>query len=139
MKSQMPIIEGLFTWPSDDPHLIAGRCKTCHTIFFPKFCQQHKPDCHPKIVEEIQLSKRGKLASFTILHIPPPPLFKIPPSQVPYAVGVIELPEGLKVVGLLTGCKWEDLKMYMDVEIVIEKLYENEEGIEALTWKLKPT
>lgn len=136
-KKQVPIIEGLFTWPSDEPRLIAARCKSCGTVSFPKFWTIHSPDCKDRKVEEILLSPKGILRSYTILHYPPPPVFRIPPSQIPYAIGMVELPEGIIVLGLMTE-GINDLKVGMNVELYVDKLYEDEQGNDALTWKFKP-
>ena len=29
VANQIPIAEGLFTWPSNDPRLIGSKCKKC--------------------------------------------------------------------------------------------------------------
>ena len=34
-KKQVPIIDGLFTWPADKPQLLASKCKKCGAYFFP--------------------------------------------------------------------------------------------------------
>ena len=75
-KGKVPIIEGFFTWPSDDPRIIASRCKKCGTVTFPKrpFCVN--PDCEKERgnVEEIELSKKGILYSYSYqLYQPPKP------------------------------------------------------------------
>jgi len=56
----------------------------------------------------------------------------------PYGIGLIELPEGIRVMGMLTGCELDDIKIGMDVELVIEKLYQNEQGDDVVTFKFKP-
>ena len=134
-KRQYPIEEGLFTWPSDEPCLIGGRCKSCGTYFFPKFCTLHKPGCQQREVEEVLLSRRGKLESYTVQYYPPPPPFVSPEPFEPYAIGLVALPEGIEIPGMLTGVKIEDIKLHMDVELVVEKAWEDKEGNEALTWK----
>lgn len=137
-KEQYPAVEGLFTWPTDDPHLIGGRCKSCGTYFFPKFYVVHKPDCKDGEVEEVLLSKRGKLESYTVMYYPSPPPFVNSDPFAPWAVGLVILPEGIKVLGILTGCKLDELKTNINVEVVVEKLYEDEGGSEALGWKFRP-
>jgi len=71
-------IEGLFTWPSDDPRIIASRCKKCGTVSFPKapFCQN--PDCEKvrENVEVIELSKEGTLYSYSVQNYQPPLPFR---------------------------------------------------------------
>ena len=35
MSKRIPIAEGLFTWPSDNPALLASRCNGCGIASFP--------------------------------------------------------------------------------------------------------
>lgn len=137
-KQQIPVIEGLFTWPSSNPQLMGGKCKSCGTYFFPRFYVVHKPGCKQGELEDVLLSRTGKLRSYTIQYYPPPPPFQAPDPFVPYGIGLVELPEGVNVLGMLTGCPVEDLKTHIDVELVVEKLYEDEAGNERLTWKFRP-
>lgn len=133
-KKQIPLVDGLFTWPSDQPSLIGSRCKTCGEYYFPKVnCKN--PDCPKKDVEEVLLSRRGKLWSYTIEPYQPPLPYKGP---LPVLFGLVEIPENLKVMGWLTGCKYEDLKFGMKMELVIEKAWEDEEGNDLVFWKFKP-
>ena len=64
-KKKVPIVEDLFTWPSEDPRLIISKCKKCSAASFPKapFCPN--PDCEKSKdhVEAAHLSKRGTLYS----------------------------------------------------------------------------
>ena len=32
---QIPVAEGLFTWPADEPRLIGARCAGCGLVGFP--------------------------------------------------------------------------------------------------------
>ena len=43
-----------------------------------------------------------------------------------------------RVETLFTDCDLEALKMGMDVELVIEKLHEDEQGNEIITYKFRP-
>ncbi len=137
-KRKSPAVEGLFTWPSEKPHLIGGKCKSCGTYFFPKFYVVHSPDCPDAQIEEVHLSTTGKLESYTIMHYPSPPPFVNTEPFVPYAVGLVSLPEGISVLGMLTGCPVEQLKTNMNVELVIDRLFQDDKGNDALTWKWRP-
>ena len=137
VTESIPVIDGLFTWPADKPQLIGTRCLCCGTYFFPKSFSCNNPRCKEKKLEEVLLSPRGKLYSYTIQYYPPPPPFKFEEPFSPYAIGLIELPEGIRVLGMLTGCQFEELKIGMEVEMVVEKLYQ-EGGKEVVTWKFKP-
>jgi len=135
-RKQIPVVEGVFTWPSDEPYLIGSRCETCGEHFFPKAKSCQNPDCPDKgDVKEVLLSRNGNLWSYTIQHYAPPPPYRGP---VPLIIGLVELPENLKIMGQLTNCKEEDLKIGMDMELIIEKLFEDEEGKEVVTWKFRP-
>ena len=138
MGKQIPITEGLFTWPSDKPQLIGGTCKSCGSYFFPKNCVVHKPGCSHEDVDEVPLSREGKLISYTWQYYQPPPPFKIEEPFVPFGIGLVELAQGVRVNGIMTGCQLEDLKVNMDVQLVAEKLYSDEQGNEYLTWKFRP-
>ena len=137
-KQGIPSIEDLYTWPSDEPQLMGGRCKSCGTYYFPRFYVVHKPGCKERELEDVLLSRKGKLISYTVQHYPPPPPFKSTDPFVPYGIGLVELPEGINVLGILTGCAIEDFKTGVKVELVVETLYVDEEGNDRLSWKFKP-
>jgi len=137
-KKKIPGAEGLFTMEAGEPRLIAGRCKSCGTYFFPSFYPVHRPDCKERQMEEVLLSRRGRLESYTIQHYPPPPPFVPPDPFVPYGIGLVTLPEGVNVVGVLTGVAVEELKTNLDVELVVDKFYEDKDGNEVLTWMFRP-
>src|SRR5580700_2044960 len=95
MSAPVPVKEGLFT-DSDPPHLLGGRCRTCGHHHFPRrpIC----PYCASDATEPVELSATGRLWAWTaVTH--PPPGYK---GKVPYGFGVVELPEGLRVVTRLT-------------------------------------
>ena len=139
-QRKIPVQEGLFTWPAAEPQLIASKCKACGDVVFPK--QLSCPDCSGDEVEEILLSRRGTVYTWTIQNFPPP----IPPyagsgdrdTFVPYGVGYIELPEGVRVDGRLTENDPEKLSIGMEMELVIEKFADDAEGNELVTFAFQP-
>ncbi len=140
LKKQVPLAEGLFTWPSDDPRLIGTRCKVCGHHFFPKTYVCQNPSCRSKDVENVNFSKRGKINSYSIQYYQPPPPYVPPNPFVPFAIALVEFEkEGLRIIGQMTDCNPEkDLKIGMEVEMVVEKLSENEKGEEVMVWKFRP-
>ncbi|MFH0914573.1 MAG: OB-fold domain-containing protein [Chloroflexota bacterium] len=135
---QIPAVEGLFTWSDTGANLIGSKCTSCNTCYFPKGLSCKNPDCQEKKVENYTFSRRGKLFSYTEVYYPPPLPFKMPEPFTPYRLGVVELAEGNRVVALLTDCKLEDLKIGMSMEMVVEKLVEDEQGNELVTYKFRP-
>ncbi len=109
-KKQRTEVERLFTWPADEPHLVGGLCKGCNTYFFPKFSEFHKPGCPQGPVKEVLVSRRGKLTSYTVQYFPVPSPFVNPEPLVPFILEIVTLPEGIEVIGQLTGVSVEDVR-----------------------------
>ena len=89
MAERVPIREGTFQEGPDGGVLLANKCKSCGQIFFPKakLCQA----CLHEELEEAPLSRKGKLYSYTIAHMPSS---FFPP---PHAMGYVAFPEGVRV------------------------------------------
>lgn len=133
---QVDLGEGLFIRPqspSDEPRLLGSRCTSCGEVTFPK--QRRCANCSSDAIEEITLSSRGKLYSFTNVNYPPPDGYKGP---VPYGVGMIELPEGVRVVAHLTESNPDKLAVGMEMALVIDKLFAEDDGAEVIGFKFKP-
>lgn len=138
-KKRIPIKEGLWTIPTspqEEPQLIGSKCPSCGEIFFPKKEKGLCVHCQRTGLEDIKLSRRGKITSFTVIMQPPGGGFYRGPA--PYAYGCVDLPEGVRVETLFTGCDSDELQVGMDVELVIEKLGEDDEGNEIIAYKFKP-
>ena len=127
-KKIVPIVEGLFTWPSDSPRLIGSKCPICGSVQFPKSSVCNNPECdHSKPPEEYLLSTEGTLYTYTIHHysLGGPLSF----HKAPYAIAAVKLPEGIIIVGRLTETDESKLKIGMKVKLKIDKLYEDENNI----------
>ena len=138
-KQQIPAVKEVFTWPSSEPRFIGTKCKACGTVSFPKSPVCRNPKCKNKAdVEETLLTRRGKLLSYTLVCYPPPPPFVCAQPFVPFPIGEVQFPEGVEIIGQMTGCAYEHLKIGMEVETVVEKLFEDEGGNEVVGWKFRP-
>lgn len=138
VPSQIPIQEGLFTWPADEPHLIASRCRDCAEVTFPR--QASCPACTGNATEEIPLSRRGRLWTWTVQRFPPPspPFVGERERFEPFGVGYIELPEGLRVESRLTESDAERLEIGMEMELVIEEFDRDAQGRARMSFAFKP-
>ena len=138
-KKQIPAVEGFFTMPPEEPHLIGTKCNSCGDYFFPRVESCRNPYCSKtEPVEDVLLSRKGKLYSFTV-NFYPPPIFHLPDPFVPYANGLIELPEGIRVTTMIgPGYNQGNLKVGMEMEMTIDKLYEDKEGNEVVSWRFLP-
>ncbi len=135
--SAAPVLEGWFTLDAAKPHLIGTRCTACGTYYFPKllgFCRN--PDCSSESFEEVQLSRTGKLWSFTdASYQPPAPYVASEPFQ-PFGIAAVELDqEKMIILGQLAkGVALAGLKAGQPMELILEPLDDGK-----LTWKWKPT
>ena len=64
-------------------------------------------------------SGRGKVHSFSVVHRAPGPAFK---GDVPYAVLLVELAEGPRMISTFTGGPPDDVTFDMDVVLTLEKV-----------------
>lgn len=135
--SQIPVAEDLFRSSDDGPALLGSRCTGCGAHYFPQALSCRNPVCEDKHLEQALLGRTGRLWSWTVQAYRPPALFRMDDWQ-PYAIGVVEVPEGLRVLGMLTGCRPDELSVDMPVELVTEPLYRDEEGRDVLTYKYAP-
>ena len=134
---RVPVADGLFTWPSDSPRLLGSRCGSCGETTFP--AQQGCPSCNSHSAEEIQLSTRGTLWTWTIQNFPPPhPYVGDTKNFVPYGVGYIELAEGVRVESRLTESDPEALSIGMEMEMTLEPFGTDSEGREIVTFAFRP-
>lgn len=138
-KPRTPAIEGWFT-DGEEPRLLGTRCRSCSTYFFPRlegFCRN--PGCQGTEFEEVGLSRRGRLWSFTNNCYPPPAPYVASDPFEPYAIAAVELEEEKVVVmgQVVSGVAVEDLKAGMEMELVVDTLFEDDENAYTV-WKWRP-
>ncbi|MSO37857.1 MAG: DNA-binding protein [Acidimicrobiia bacterium] len=90
-----PVHEGLFTL--DPPALLGALCGECGHHSFPRLA--HCPYCGCENVDPVTLSDHGTLWGWTEVTTAPPGYEGV----VPFGFGVVELPEGLRIVTRLTS------------------------------------
>lgn len=139
-KTPTPAAPGWFTLDREAPQLLGTRCKRCGTVFFPRestFCRS--PRCDGTEFEEVPLSRRGRLWSFTNNCYPPPEPFVAKDPFEPYAIAAVELEEEKMVVlgQVVSDVSVADLEAGMEMELVLGTLYEDDEH-EYLIWKWRP-
>lgn len=136
-RRKISVKEGMWvTLPNGSIQLIASQCENCGEVFFPKKENGICTYCQSTKLHEIPLSTRGVIYDYTIVMQRPPIYYR---GDVPYAFGFVELPEGIRIRSLFTGCEFSELKIGMEVELVLEKLCDNEDGDEIIAYKFKPS
>jgi len=136
-KGKVPELPDLFDWTQDGVRLQSAKCNSCGTYFFPASHHQHRPGCSREGVENVFLSKRGKLATYTVQYYMCPPPFKTAGDITPYGVGMVEFPEGISVAGIIAESDLNALKIGLDMETTTYTLYKDEQGNDVVTWAFK--
>jgi len=97
--------------------LTGSRCRHCGTVAFPvaRGCQS----CGHRSTETLELSRTGTVWGFTVQRFAPksPPYVVPDGGFVPFAVGYVELPEGVKVEAVLDCTDFAELEG--DAEVVL--------------------
>ncbi len=138
MAKRVPVTEGLFVETAQGPRLLGSRCRSCGTPYFPKSAVCHNPACSASQVEDAEFGPRGTLWSCAIQDYPPPAPARFDKPYVPYAMGVVDLDDGLRVLGRMCGDDPRRMQVGMKVELVLDPLCHDDEGNEIVTWKFKP-
>ena len=120
--------------PLENVHLLGTKCGDCKAIVFGSWLRCE--NCSSSNVEVIKLGKKGKIWSYSFVHYPPPPPFKPDNPFVALPVAWVELPEGLRILSYL-DCVPKNLKIGMDVKLVLEDAWVDENGNQAVMYKFK--
>jgi uncharacterized OB-fold protein len=136
-KAKKPAFPDLFEPAADGVRLRSAKCNSCGTYFFPASHAQHRPGCSRENVEDVLLSNRGKLATYTIQHYMCPPPFKTSGDITPYGLGLVEFPEGISVAGIIVDSDLDALRIGLDVETTDFVLYQDAEGNDVVTWAFR--
>jgi uncharacterized OB-fold protein len=128
-KSKVFLEEGLVQDFDEGGRLIAGRCVSCGNIYFPQrsFCLE----CNNEEMSPYLLPETGDLYTFTIVNMPSAYF------SPPYAIGWVKFSEGVRVFGQIDFDENTELKIGMEMRVVIGPLWE-EESREIIAYKFEP-
>lgn len=133
---RIPAVEGLFREEADGTaRLLGSRCASCGTPYFPKTDRCRHPECSDSKIEDAEFGPTGALWSYSVQNYPPPAPARYDEPYTPYAVAVVDLDEGLRVVGRLTD--GASPKAGTPVELVVAPLCHEEDGSELITWMFR--
>jgi uncharacterized protein len=90
--------------------LNAQRCGECGVLRHPP--RPMCPHCHSLAIDVIELSGRGTLYSYAILHHPKSPAF-----DYPVRAALVDLEEGIRVLSELTEIATEDIHIGMPLQV----------------------
>lgn len=118
--------------------LIGARCRSCGVINFPprRICI----GCNkPSEIEEVRLSGRGKIYTYTVIGRGATVFEHTEEALVggPFPVAIVELEEGVKVMGQITDCDPSEVKIGLEVEAVFRRIYEQDDVV-RYGYKFRP-
>jgi len=112
-----------------DPfRLIGGRCTACASLRFPKgrVCAE----CQGEMFAT-ELSASGTIYTFTIVRSAPPGYR----GAVPYALGVVELAEGIRVATTITADALDAVEIGQTAELEPLTLGEGDEAFTSFAFR----
>lgn len=111
MSTQEPFTIEQFYKFMTQKKLMAGRCLKCGKIHLPPrlLCD----NCYGQQFEWMQISGKGKLVTYTVIHVAPQQF----QALTPYAVGIVQLENGLRIPGMIPGLTQEQLKIGMELTL----------------------
>jgi uncharacterized OB-fold protein len=95
---------------ADEGRLVAQRCAACGRLRHPP--RPMCPECSSLDVEVVELSGRGVVYSYALLHHPQHPAFEYPVLAV-----LVDLEEGVRIVSNLVGVEPDDIRIGLPVEV----------------------
>lgn len=137
-ETAIAVVPGiLFLEPS--AHLVGSRCEDCGATFFPRRTYCRNAQCARRPTLDVRLSATGALYSFTTQHYVAPSPFRLDADLTPYTLVSVDLPEGIRIMGLLDeGHDPDHLRIGEQMDLTSGRLYTNADGSQVLTWKFRP-
>lgn len=129
-----PCVPGLFS-EEEGARLHGARCTCCNTPYFPRVSACRNPACEESKIVPCTFGGEGRLWSYSVADFPPPPPHRYDKPFVPYAIGVVDLDSGLRVVGQMVD-PVEVMRVGARVRLVIEPIH-HEDGKAFTSWKFK--
>lgn len=135
VEGEILLREGLIKFPEgpgDSPKLIGSKCSQCGDIAFPKKYLCGK--CDSASLEEILLGPRAKLYTYTVVRQ------GVPGLNSPYILAHVKFPEDdeLMVMAQMRDCPFEEVKIGMDLELVIDQVRVSMEGLKVIGYVFRP-
>jgi len=112
--------------------LEAGKCSSCGKIYSPprRVCV-----CGGREFETVTLPDAGKVITYTVIRVAPSDFTE----EVPYAIGIVELDGGVRLMAQIVDAPLEEIKTGMPVRLEFRKIYqEGEAGIICYGHKAVP-
>ena len=111
MSSQEPFTIEQFYKFLKQQKLMAGQCLKCGKTHLPP--RQICDNCLGKEFTWVEVSGKGTLVTYTVIHIAPQQF----QALTPYVVGIVQLGKGPKVPGMINGIPQDQVKIGMELAL----------------------
>lgn len=111
-------------------NLLGSRCRSCGAHFFP--IREACSGCLSADLETIGFSTAGTLYTYSVVRQ------STPDFDVPYVLGYVDFPEGVRIMGQITGIEPEEIKIGMAMGLVLEPFGEDDDGNPLTGYRFKP-
>jgi uncharacterized OB-fold protein len=114
MSEQVPFtLEQFYKWASQGK-VMGGKCSKCGKIQFPPrpLCS----NCLSTEFEWTEIPTKGKLLTYTVIHVAPTQFQSI----APYAVGIIQFENGLRLPSMIKDVALEQIEIGMPLAMGFE-------------------
>ena len=132
---QKALAPEISNWPNEDPQLIGSNCSDCDATVFP--VHQLCPRCSSDQVSAALLPRRGTLVAWTTQGFLPGAPYagrETTKTFTPFAVGLVQLGDVVRVEGRLTESDPDKLQFGMDVELTMIPFSSDDDGNEIVTF-----
>ena len=110
--------------------LMAQKCGECGKIAYPR--KRVCPECFGEDLANLPLSATGTLHTYARTYL------GVPRIGLPYVIGFVDLPERIRLFGLIIAGEDDDISIGQRMDIVFGKLWQDENGEEVFCYKFQP-
>ncbi|MEM2104497.1 MAG: Zn-ribbon domain-containing OB-fold protein [Candidatus Bathyarchaeia archaeon] len=116
----------------NEKRLIGGKCRKCGKVHLPPrpLCD----NCLSTEFEWVELPRKGQLLTYTVIHVAPTQF----QSVAPYAVGIVQLEQGVKIPGMIKGITPDKIKVGMFLQMEFEETVTTQEWPQWSRYYFKP-
>ncbi len=116
--------------PDGSGQLLGSRCHSCGAHFFP--VREVCSGCLSDDMETVGLSEQGTLYTFSVVRQ------STPAFEVPYSLGYVDFPEGVRIMGQISGCRPDEISIGMPMVLSLEPFGEDENGNPLTGYRFRP-
>jgi uncharacterized OB-fold protein len=133
VSASRPVHDGLFEEDADGSvALLGGRCSACSRYHFPPLFTC--PYCGTDGATQVRLSDTGTVWGWTAVTAAPPGYT----GTVPFGFGVVELPEGVRVITRIEEPDPAKVSFGMPVKLALADVGTNDDGAPICTYTFVP-